>query len=93
MIWMASREATLTKLSRQAAMAKAKGDLAEAERLYREVVELTETTFGKFDEDYARALMDLSDVLECEQKYSEALTLRSRITNFMPSKQKQPTVP
>lgn len=91
MIWMASREATLTRLSHQVAKAKAQGDLAQAEYLCRQIVELTSTTFGQFDEDYAKALQELAEILEAEHKYAEALSLRSRIVNFMPPKQKQPS--
>lgn len=90
MIWMASREAKLTRLTDQVARAKAQGNLGEAEDLCRKKLELTGTTFGKFDEDYARALLDLAEVLEAEQKYAEALALRSRIINFMPNKERLP---
>jgi hypothetical protein len=85
MIWMASREATLTRLSNQVARAKASGQLVQAEDLCREMVELTGKTFGQFDEDYAKALLSLAEILEAEKKYGEALGLRSRIANFMPS--------
>lgn len=86
MIWMASREAKLTRLTDQVERARAQGKLAEAEDLCREKVELTGATFGKFDEDYAKALLDLAEILEAEQKYAEALSLRSRIINFTPAK-------
>ena|SRR5579883_1417925 len=91
MIWMASREAKLTRLTDQVARAKAQGKLAEAEDLSREKVELTGATFGKFDEDYAKALLDLAEILEAEQKYAEALSLRSRIINFTPAKDQMPS--
>jgi hypothetical protein len=90
MIWMASREMKLARLSTQAAKARAQGNLGEAEELCREIVEMTGTTFGQFDEDYIKALLDLAEVLEAEQKYGEALNLRSRIANFQTAKQKQP---
>ena len=85
---MASREAKLTRLSNQVTRAKAQGNLTEAEDLCRKRVELTGTTFGKFDEDYAKALLDLAEVLEAQQRYAEALGLRSRIINLMPTKEK-----
>jgi tetratricopeptide (TPR) repeat protein len=91
MTWMASREATLNRLATQAGKAKTSGNLAEAEKLYREIVELTGTTFGQFDSDYARSLADLADVLEAQQRYSEALRLRERIAVILPLLEHQPS--
>lgn len=92
MTWMPMREITLCRLSSQAELAKRERNLAEAERLYREIVEMTGKTFGCFDADYAQALENLAEVLEAQQLYSEALRLRERVTALrQPTEGKQPS--
>jgi hypothetical protein len=81
MTWMASRESNLNDLSAQLTRAKNSGDLMKAEELCRKKVKLTAQTFGQFDTDYALALCDLAEVLEAQQKFTEALRLRERIAN------------
>src|SRR5258708_17025408 len=81
MVWMASRESNLNDLSCEVTTAKSAGDLRKAEELCRKKVKLTALTFGQFDDDYAKALCDLAEILEAQQKFGEALRLRERISN------------